>query len=109
MIDAKPLRIRFDKVDGFIRVYNGTRYLLLIEAEKYDLIYNRTRYLIGVKSGITYVFSHNYVRIKVDLYDYLLLETTLAFYNVIILIKSVFEKDKNNYYYNIFLKRCSYK
>ena len=25
LIDAKPLRIRFDKVDGFIRVYDGTR------------------------------------------------------------------------------------
>ena len=22
----KPLRIRFDKIDGFIRVYDGTRY-----------------------------------------------------------------------------------
>ena len=25
LIDAKPLRIRFDKIDGFIRVYDGTR------------------------------------------------------------------------------------
>ena len=23
---TKPLRIRFDKIDAFIRVYNGTRY-----------------------------------------------------------------------------------
>ena len=27
VIDANPLRIRFDKIDGFIRVYDGTRYL----------------------------------------------------------------------------------
>ena len=27
---AKPLRISFDKVDGFIRVYDGTRYLVLL-------------------------------------------------------------------------------
>ena len=26
LLDAKPLRIRFDKVDGFIRAYDGTRY-----------------------------------------------------------------------------------
>ena len=26
MIGAKPLRIRFDKIDGSIRVYDGTRY-----------------------------------------------------------------------------------
>ena len=25
LIDCKPLRIRFDKIDGFIRVYDGTR------------------------------------------------------------------------------------
>ena len=29
---------------------------------------------MGVKSGITYVISHNYARIKVDLYDSLPLE-----------------------------------
>ena len=28
LIGAKPLRIRFDKVDGFIRVYDRTRYLV---------------------------------------------------------------------------------
>ena len=27
-IDAEPLRIRFDKVNGFIRVYDKTRYLV---------------------------------------------------------------------------------
>ena len=27
LIDAKPLCIRFDKIDEFIRVYDWTRYL----------------------------------------------------------------------------------
>ena len=63
---AKPLRIRFDKVEGFIRVYDGTRYLVLFGSEKDNVIFNRIRYFIGVKSGITYVFPHNYARIKVD-------------------------------------------
>ena len=31
----------------------------------------------------------------------------MAFHNVIILIKSLFNKDKNNYYYNIFLEKAS--
>ena len=35
---CKPLRIRFDKVDGFIRVYNGARYLVLFGVEKYGFI-----------------------------------------------------------------------
>ena len=41
LIYSKPLRTRFDKIDGFVRVYDGTRYLVLFESEKYDFIYNR--------------------------------------------------------------------
>ena len=33
----------------------------------------------------------------------------MTFHNVIILIKSVFNKDKNNYYFNIFLEKDSYE
>ena len=55
--------------NGFIRVYDGTRYLVLFGPEKYDVIYNRIRYMISQKSGITYVISHNYGGIKVDTYD----------------------------------------
>ena len=33
LIDPKPLRIRFDKIDGFIRIYDGTRYLTLFGSE----------------------------------------------------------------------------
>ena len=58
MIGVKPSHIRFDKIDGFIIVDDGTRYLLLFGAKK-NMIYNRVRYLIGVKSGITYAISHN--------------------------------------------------
>ena len=69
LIDPKPLRIRFDKIDVFIRIYYGTRYLVLFGSEKFDAIHNRIRYLISLKSSITYVSSHYYVKIKVDSYD----------------------------------------
>ena len=49
LIGAKHLPIRVDKIDVFIRVYDGTRYLVLLEGEKYDFIYNRIKYFIGVK------------------------------------------------------------
>ena len=68
---AKPLCIRFSKVDGFIRVYDGTRYVVLFGPEKHDVIFNRIRYLLSQKSGITYVLSHNYARTKIDSYDIL--------------------------------------
>ena len=100
------MRIRFDKRDRFTRVYNGARYLVLLGNEKNDFIYNRISYLTGVKSEIT---SHNYVKIKVDSCDFLPLEETMFFHNVIILIKSAFNKDKNNYHCNVFLEKASYE
>ena len=66
MIDAKPLPVRFNKINIFIKVYDGVRCLVLSGTEKYDLICNRIRHFIGVKSGIKYVFSHNYAEIKND-------------------------------------------
>ena len=38
LIDAKPFHKRFNKTDGFIRVYDGTRYLVLFGSEKYSFI-----------------------------------------------------------------------
>ena len=109
LISAKPLRFRFDKVEGFIRVYHGARYLVLFSPEKHDAIYNRIRYLISQKRGMIYSISHNYARTKIDSYDFLPLEKTLSLHNVIIIIKTVFNKDQNPHYYNIFLEKCSYQ
>ena len=58
--------IRFDEIDAFIRVYDGTKYLVLSGIEKYDFIYNRITYLVWVKNGVTYVISHIYAKIKGD-------------------------------------------
>ena len=66
LIDSLPLRIRFDKIDGFIRGYDGIRYLVLTGSQKHDSIYNRTGYFISVKSDITYKFSQNYAKVKAD-------------------------------------------
>ena len=54
-------------------------------------------------------FSHYYANVKVDSYDSLPLEKMLTLCNVIILIRSVFNKDKNHYCYYIFLEQCSYQ
>ena len=109
LIGTKPLHIRFDKIDEFIKIYDGTRYLVLFIPEKYNAIYNKIRYLISQKNGITYVISRNYVKIKVDSYDSLPVEETLTFHNIIIYIKSVWDKDKdqNHYYYDTFLEKYS--
>ena len=57
LIGAKPVRIMLDKVNGFIRDYDGTKCLVLFAPEKYDAIFDRIRYLIGLKSGVAYVGS----------------------------------------------------
>ena len=49
--------------------------------------------------------THDHTAIKVDLHNSLPLEKTMTLDNVIILVKSVWNKDKNNYYYNIFLEK----
>ena len=95
LIGAKPFRIWLDKVDGFVRVYNGTRCLVLFSDEKYVFISNRITYLIGVKSSLPYVFFYNDVKMKVHSYDSLPLKKTLTFHNVTSFIKSVFNKDCN--------------
>ena len=66
LIGGKPLRSIFDKVDGFIKEYDGTKYFMLFCPEKYDAIFNRIRYLIVLKSGITYFDSHNYAKVIID-------------------------------------------
>ena len=38
VIGITSLRIRFNKVDGFIIVYDETRYVVLVGPEKYDAI-----------------------------------------------------------------------
>ena len=62
-----------------------------------------------MKSGITDVYSHYYAKIKVDSGDSLPVERRLILHNVIILIKSVLNKDKDHYCNKIFLEKCSYQ
>ena len=76
-IGSKPLRIRFDKINGNIKIYDRTRYLALFGTEKYDAIDDRIRYLISLKSSITYIFSLYFLKIKVDSYDSLPKEKVL--------------------------------
>ena len=78
------MHIRFDKIDGFIRIYYGTRHLTLFGSEKYYAIYDKIRYLIGLKSSIAYMFSHYFAKL-----DFLPIAKILALHNVTILIKSV--------------------
>ena len=66
LIGAKPLRIRFNEINGFIKVYDGIRHQVLFGLRWYDAIYNMIRYLISEKRGITDSINHNFARIRID-------------------------------------------
>ena len=108
-MDAKQLHIRFDKVDRIIKIYDGIRYLEL--SNSYNEVYYRINSTIyNAKSeecDDKYSINHNPARISIDSYNSLPIGKILTFHNVIILITSIFNRDKNNYY--MFLEKGSYK
>ena len=89
-----PLRIRFDEIVGFIRIYDGIRYIILFSNSWHNEVCDRIRYLISKKSGITDSINHNLARIKIDSYNSSPIEKNTDFSFVIILIKSVVNKIK---------------
>ena len=105
LIGTKPLGIMCDKVVAFITDYDETECLVLFGTEKYA-IFNRIRFLIGLKKCITYVDCFTYTKIKIDSDDDFVLDETLTMH-VVILIKLVFNKHHNQYYYNTFLEKIN--
>ena len=95
-----------DKTDGFIKTHNGFRCLILFDYGWFNKIYDK---IISEKSGITDSINHNFAKIRIDSYDSLHIEKIFVFHNVTVLIKLVVNRDKNNYYYNIFLEKGWHK
>ena len=62
-----------------------------------------------MKKVIADCINHNFAKMRIDSYNSLPTEKVLIFDNVIILIKSVVYKSKNEYYYNIYLEKGSYQ
>ena len=105
---AKPLRIVFDKVVGYIRKYDKTRYLAIFHSnEKHERIFDRIRYLIMFKSNISDIYLI-YSEIETNS-DNLPLEKIISMNNLIIFIKFNFNENHNHYYYKVFLEKYSYK
>ena len=104
------MRIRFDKIDGFINVRGSEfKHLVLFVNGLFDKICDKIKYLISEKRSIADSINPDFGEIRIDSYNYLPIEKMLTFHNVEILIKSVANKNKNNYYYNIFLEKGWYK
>ena len=102
---SKQLYIWFYEIDGFIKNYDGIRYLVVYDSKRYNAIYERIRYLTNESSGIT----GSSERIRIDSYSSSPIEKILTFYDVVILIKLVVNKNKKEYYYNIFIEKVLIK
>ena len=102
------MRIRYDEIDGFIKIHNKARYLVLFD-EWCDKICDRIKYLISKNIGITDSINHNFGRIIIDSYDSLPIEKILTLYNVITLIKTVVKKNKNKLYNKMLLEKGWHK
>ena len=62
-----------------------------------------------LKSNVLEIYSHKYIKIKVDSDDALPLEKTLNMHDVVISVESVFNKNYNHCCYKTFLERFLYK
>ena len=91
------------KVVRLIKIHDKIRYLVL-----FDYIYCK-KFLISQKIAITDKINYNFARIRIDSYNSLPIEKLLTFHNVITLIESVVNKNKNEYYYNIVSRKGSHK
>ena len=90
----KPLRIRFDKVDGFIIFLDGKiKHLILFNYGLFSKICDKIKYLISTETGIRNTITHNLGRS--ELIHIILFKKILTFHNVVIHIKLVVSKNKN--------------
>ena len=78
--NAKPLHIRFTKIDGFIKTHNGIWCLVLFDYGWFDKICDRIKYLMSEKSGITYSINHKFGKIRIDSANSLPIEKILLFH-----------------------------
>ena len=95
------MHITYCKIDGFIRVCGGEfRHLVLFDHGLFDEIYDKIKHLTSEKSS---TINLNFGEIRIDSCNSLPNEKFLNFYNAITVTKSVVNKNKNEYYYNIFV------
>ena len=67
---SKPLRIKLDKIDGFVRVRcSEYRYLVSFGHGLFDKISEKIKYLISEVSGITDSINQNFGEIRIDSYN----------------------------------------
>ena len=80
-MNAKPLCIRFNKINEFIKTHNGIRCLVLFDYGWLDNVIGWCDYAIGLgkKMGIIVSINHNLGKTRIDLYNSLPIGKILTF------------------------------
>ena len=102
------------KVDGYIEGKNGNKYLVFASTdknkeilEKYTELWDRIKSLIKKISDKPGEYGKDFMKIKFNSDHNLPLNKTFKFYNLTIIVRSVFEED-NKYYPQFFFDECLY-
>ena len=77
--------------------------LLLIGYGLFDEICDKIRYIISKKSDITDSIIHNFRKIRICSFNTLF--KILTFHSVIMFVRSVVNKNENEYYYDVILEK----
>ena len=104
-----------DKVYGFTEENEGNKHLNLAFTDnnsevlkKYAQLWNRIKNLIEKIDNKPGEYGKDYTRIKFNLDHNFPLNKPLKFYNLMIIVRSVFQED-NKYYPQVYLDECFYE
>ena len=108
--NVNPLYLFINKLDEFIDEKNGNKYLnITLTDSNNDILIKYAEFWNGIKNQIIKInndsvveYDKDYIKIKFDSDDNLPLNEVLKFHAVIIITRSVFERD-GKYYPQIFL------
>ena len=100
-----PLYLIIDKADEYIEEKNANRYLIFASTEKnrevltkYTKLGDKIKYLIEtINGGEAGEYGKDFMKIKFDSDDNLLLNKISKLHNITIVIRSVFQKDDKYY------------
>ena len=83
---------------GFIIVLDGkSKHLVLFDHGLFNKICDKIKYFISKKSRIADIINYNFGKIRIDSCNSLPIEKVLTFHNVVTFIKSVVNRNKNEY------------
>ena len=63
------MRIRFRKINGFIKIHDKIRCLVWFGYSYCDKICDKIKYLVSERSGITDSINYNFARIRISSND----------------------------------------